>query len=681
MADTSHTFLFAMWCDALMRGVKESLESKSMQASLQHMQALETAVPANNKDLKKLDLLKKEVEEIDRQRATLKTDLALYADTAFIGLAKSLMAESSGNDLHSIYRIMHHWLGEGAVAITSSAQEQIALIPPVKFLPVFPQLVVRVTSSKQRSNNSSTDDLLRKVVHGCIELFPMHCLWHVFALKQSLDSAKAEAATELLTHAYSIKALVPYVKQVAALVDAYTQQGAIPKDRESNVEGSTLQALVTTAAQCPAIPVPTTPTRHVELNPLTNGGSLSAPNTPEHENGFKSISPTYKVLGGLSRPRLITITMRSGLTTKQIIKSGDDLRQDALIEQVFSLGNTLLALRSGGTGVIAASGIRGDPLSSVGRQAHATLTGWESYSASRLYMRTFIAVPLGADCGLIQFLDTAMSVGDYLAEDTTGAHRRYFPKELSSYQCRAMLQRTARQTITASGKPLLAAFEEVCEGFTPAMHYFYFEHYVSPKQWMEARKRYISTAAVSSIIGYTVGLGDRHATNVMIDKHTAEVVHIDLGISFDQGALLPIPEVVPFRLTRDIVDGMGIFGIEGPFRQICEQTLLTMRENRDLLNAVVETFVFDPLACWNVDIALKDTTNGEGKSTKKQSQVEKSKFAPLKAHAAMSRTSEKLSGHENGEILAVPNQVQMLLRNATDPENLCQLFHGWSAWL
>lgn len=33
-----------------------------------------------------------------------------------------------------------------------------------------------------------------------------------------------------------------------------------------------------------------------------------------------------------------------------------------------------------------------------------------------------------------------------------------------------------------------------------------------------------------------------------------------------QGKLLPTPETVPFRLTRDIVDGMGMAGVDGIFR-------------------------------------------------------------------------------------------------------------------
>ena len=30
-------------------------------------------------------------------------------------------------------------------------------------------------------------------------------------------------------------------------------------------------------------------------------------------------------------------------------------------------------------------------------------------------------------------------------------------------------------------------------------------------------------------VGYIVGLGDRHIQNILIDKQTAEFIHIDLG--------------------------------------------------------------------------------------------------------------------------------------------------------
>jgi hypothetical protein len=60
--------------------------------------------------------------------------------------------------------------------------------------------------------------------------------------------------------------------------------------------------------------------------------------------------------------------------------------------------------------------------------------------------------------------------------------------------------------------------------------------------------------------GHLIGLGDRHCSNILLDKSTAEVIHIDLGIAFEQGRFLPTPELVPFRLTPDIVDGFGATG-------------------------------------------------------------------------------------------------------------------------
>ena len=44
---------------------------------------------------------------------------------------------------------------------------------------------------------------------------------------------------------------------------------------------------------------------------------------------------------------------------------------------------------------------------------------------------------------------------------------------------------------------------------------------------------------------------------------TQELVHIDLGIAFDQGRFLKTPERVPFRLTRDLEDGLGVSGVAG----------------------------------------------------------------------------------------------------------------------
>ena len=61
-----------------------------------------------------------------------------------------------------------------------------------------------------------------------------------------------------------------------------------------------------------------------------------------------------------------------------------------------------------------------------------------------------------------------------------------------------------------------------------------------------------------------------------------------VGVAFEQGRTLPIPEPVPFRLTRDLVDGMGVAGVEGVFRKCCEETLKVMRNSHEELKTIVE---------------------------------------------------------------------------------------------
>lgn len=40
-----------------------------------------------------------------------------------------------------------------------------------------------------------------------------------------------------------------------------------------------------------------------------------------------------------------------------------------------------------------------------------------------------------------------------------------------------------------------------------------------------------------SMVGYILGLGDRHPSNIMIKKRSGKVVHIDFGDCFEVAAL------------------------------------------------------------------------------------------------------------------------------------------------
>lgn len=69
-------------------------------------------------------------------------------------------------------------------------------------------------------------------------------------------------------------------------------------------------------------------------------------------------------------------------------------------------------------------------------------------------------------------------------------------------------------------------------------------------------------------------------------------------IYLHQGLGLNIPEKVPFRLTRDIIDGFGIARTEGVFRRCCEHTLRVLRDNKDLVMTIIDVLKHDPLQTW-----------------------------------------------------------------------------------
>lgn len=90
-------------------------------------------------------------------------------------------------------------------------------------------------------------------------------------------------------------------------------------------------------------------------------------------------------------------------------------------------------------------------------------------------------------------------------------------------------------------------FKKVCEKIQPAFQHFFYERFKSPGEWFERRLVYTKSVAINSMVGYILGIGDRHFMNILIDNKTAELVHIDFGIAFEMGKILPHPELIPFR--------------------------------------------------------------------------------------------------------------------------------------
>jgi len=236
---------------------------------------------------------------------------------------------------------------------------------------------------------------------------------------------------------------------------------------------------------------------------------------------------------------------------------------------------------------------------------------------------------------------------------------------------------------------LRKSFDDVCAHFRPALHHFFLERYPAAAMWFERRLAYTRSVAVSSMAGYLIGLGDRHSHNILLDERTAAVVHIDLGVAFEQGRFLNTPETVPFRLTRDIVDGFGLSGVEGVMRRCCEETMRVLRANKEALLTLIEVFIHDPLYKWGLTPGQKQQRqrdeNGEAQPAAPTAAAGPGEHTVKNADAERTvlRVRAKLLGTEtgDGEARAVAGQVQYLLAEAQDPANLAAIYVGWAPWL
>ena len=170
--------------------------------------------------------------------------------------------------------------------------------------------------------------------------------------------------------------------------------------------------------------------------------------------------------------------------------------------------------------------------------------------------------------------------------------------------------------------------------------------------------------------------------NILVDTRTGEQVHIDFGIAFDQGKTLTQPELIPFRLTRDVIDGMGVHGTAGAFRAAAVDTVAALRGHSRQLTTILDVLIHDPLYRWMLSPrdARKKQRDDEDEATDDEGAAAADNQA---AERALLVVKQKLQGYSDvtHDVLSVEGQVTHLVAEAVDPENLCMLFSGWAPWL
>ncbi|KAJ2403494.1 serine/threonine-protein kinase M1, partial [Coemansia sp. RSA 2530] len=277
-----------------------------------------------------------------------------------------------------------------------------------------------------------------------------------------------------------------------------------------------------------------------------------------------------------------------------------------------------------------------------------------------LHIRTYAVVPLNEECGLIQWVPSTAGLRQILM-------KQYKARgvQMSVPQIKALLEKKAPAPAIIFTESLLPLFPSV-------FHDWFLQSFPDPPRWLESRTNFTRSAAVMSMVGYILGLGDRHCENILLDEKTGNVLHVDFNCLFEKGMTLEKPEKVPFRLTHNMVDAMGVTGYEGAFRKTCEMTLSLLRIHRDALMSVLESFLHDPLVEWN-----KRVTRGNRQVSAKDG-VQPNE----QAVRCLSIIKRKLQGILQGAVpMSVEGQVNELIREATDPVRLFSMYIGWAAYM
>ncbi|CAF0752879.1 unnamed protein product [Brachionus calyciflorus] len=389
---------------------------------------------------------------------------------------------------------------------------------------------------------------------------------------------------------------------------------------------------------------------------------LAVPGTYEPNKPIiriKAFNANIQVITSKQRPRKISIFGSNGCEYVFLLKGHEDLRQDERVMQIFGLVNNLL-LKNNET------------------------------ARRDLAIQRYSVIPLSQNSGLLEWLLNCDTLHSLIRE-----YRE--KKKISLNLEHKIIMRYAPDYDHLTQIQKVQIFEMAIESsYGNDLAEILWHKSLTAEKWLERRTNFTRSLAVMSMVGYVLGLGDRHPSNLMLDRTNGKIIHIDFGDCFETAMTREkFPEKIPFRLTRMLKNAMEVTGIEGTFRRTCESVMKVLRNNRDSLMAVLEAFVYDPLVYWR----LVEATNNQNQLPQNhlnQAQPiiigEPALPRPInnneeeetnrKAIMVLNRVKDKLTGKDfgNTEPIDELTQVDLLIKQATSSENLCQCFIGWCAW-
>jgi DNA-dependent protein kinase catalytic subunit len=117
--------------------------------------------------------------------------------------------------------------------------------------------------------------------------------------------------------------------------------------------------------------------------------------------------------------------------------------------------------------------------------------------------------------------------------------------------------------------------------------------------YLTLRNGFARSLACVSIAGYVAGIGDRHLDNLLVNLSTGLIVAIDFGHAFGSATFqLGIPELVPFRLTPQLVNFLDPIGPHGLLVHNMTHVMSCFVEHRLRLLNLMEIFLKEPHMDW-----------------------------------------------------------------------------------
>ncbi|SCV04485.1 LANO_0G10484g1_1 [Lachancea nothofagi CBS 11611] len=465
-------------------------------------------------------------------------------------------------------------------------------------------VLTQILSRLLHSHKASVQLMMQILLNLAIE-YPSHILWYLSVLLNSTSSTRLSVGkhiveqfrqnfpdpNELLSYSDD---LVKHLTNVCMkdVKSSNSRSGrSLDKDFDFNLK----------LAPCPmTVPV----NANLEMLTPTSSESLAKFQPFGRLITIAKIGSSYKVYSSLKKPKKLNFVGSDGKIYGIMCKK-EDVRQD---NQYMQFSTTMDFLLS-------------KDLASRKRNLGIT---------------TYAIVSLREDCGLIEIVPNVTTLRSILVTKYDGMKIKYSLKSLHDKW----------QTLPDDQK--LGFFKDLCAKFPPVLYEWFLETFPDAIAWYKARNTFSRSYAVMAMVGHILGLGDRHCENILLDVETGKVLHVDFDCLFEKGKRLPIPEIVPFRLTQNLEDALGISGTEGTFKRSSQVTLELMRDNEVALVNIIETIMYDR----NMDHSL---------------------------HKALKVIRNKIRGIDSrdGLVLSIAGQVETVTQESTSEENLSRMYIGW----